>query len=104
MFPSQRSRSPSIPVPKGPYPKELVIHSWGAGSFPGDLEERKEAHWEGGSREGAWWNGSCALSLLPLSKRKEEREINLKDGASAKKLIPSPKGTKIVFIYPGLWH
>lgn len=41
---------------------------------------------------------AAVQSLLPFSRRKEEREIRLKDGASAKKLIPSPKGTKTVFI------
>lgn len=70
----------------------------------------------GAGGEGARQNGSHAPRLQPerqplssdvpagFREEKGEREINLKDGASAKKLIPSLKGTKTAFIYVSLWH
>lgn len=70
----------------------------------------------GAGREGARQDGSHARRLQPerqplssdapagFREERGEREINLKDGARAKKLIPSLKGTKTAFIYLSLWH
>lgn len=115
--------SPSCLLPLGDsvvLSKELVIHCPGVGSFPEGLGERKETRGGRGDsragREGARQNHSQAPRLQPkqqllssdapagFREERGEREINLKDGASAKKLIPSLKGTKTAFIYLSLWH
>lgn len=64
----------------------------GVKSFPGEEEESRNAAGRARPR--------CTRRAL----REGWRKINSKDGESAKKLIPSLKGMKTVFIYLSLWH
>lgn len=64
----------------------------GVKSFPGEEEESKNAA------------GRAQLRCTRRALREGWRKINSKDGESAKKLIPSLKGMKTVFIYLSLWH
>lgn len=64
----------------------------GVKSFPGEEEESKNAA------------GRARPRCTRRAPREGWRKINSKDGESAKKLIPSLKGMKTVFIYLSLWH